>query len=350
VSYASWIGAASRAFPRRWRAERGHELIETVIDLAPPDRHRPSLAVVADIVTAGLRERWRTHPPLWHWLGYAMTRRLPRQWHPWLRDDLTGRWFWARNAVRSNGALILLFSVAHAAARGNSPFTFWYFAFLLSLGAVSSRWMRPRTWRLNGYNSDGTSWQAPKAHSVGHLVGHSVEYLPPPPTPSHPMAPSLCAMGVALMVTSLGWLYGAAFPHQSFTVAGLTFRHDPNSPTTRGVVGMLAAGGLGLGLIVGLAAAAAFARQAVGVRPALGPSAPRRKTMAHLLIFFTLTFAAFVAATGVYPALATAVIGSATLFVGSGATLVGLQHRSSSVTWADVLNRSHLRSTTGEAK
>jgi hypothetical protein len=43
MTYADWIRLASRSFPRRWRNERGQELLETTIDLAPADARRPSV-------------------------------------------------------------------------------------------------------------------------------------------------------------------------------------------------------------------------------------------------------------------------------------------------------------------
>jgi hypothetical protein len=329
MSYESWIAVASRSFPRRWRAERGHELIDTVVDLAPEGRSRPSFAVVADIVAAGLHERRRTHPPLRQWLGYVGTRKLPRRWHPWMRDDLTGRWFWLRTALRTNGATLLIFAIVSAVAQVRPPFAVWYFVVILAVGAIATPRIRSRTWRQNGYNSDGTTWQPPSPNVVRYF----------PPAPSHPIVPSLRAIGPGLAFGSLGWLYGAAFPHESFTIFGLTFQHDPNSPTTRGTVAALAAAGLVLGLALGMALAVMFARHAVAARPQIGASAPRRQAAAHLVVFVVLTLAALVAATGAYPALATAVVGSVNLFAGSAATFVGFRHRASPVTWADVLNQ-----------
>ncbi|MET7420840.1 hypothetical protein [Dactylosporangium sp. NPDC005555] len=45
------------AYPGRWRAERGDEMIGTLLDAAAPGQRRPSVRESASIVTQGLKER-----------------------------------------------------------------------------------------------------------------------------------------------------------------------------------------------------------------------------------------------------------------------------------------------------
>ncbi|MEQ4302182.1 GlsB/YeaQ/YmgE family stress response membrane protein [Plantactinospora sp. B6F1] len=47
------------AYPRRYRSSRGDELVGTYLDLAEPDRRRPSRHDVVDVLRAGLRQRLR---------------------------------------------------------------------------------------------------------------------------------------------------------------------------------------------------------------------------------------------------------------------------------------------------
>ena len=46
-----------RAYPRRYRARRGEEIIGTLLDAAAPGQRRPSRADVADLLGGGVRER-----------------------------------------------------------------------------------------------------------------------------------------------------------------------------------------------------------------------------------------------------------------------------------------------------
>jgi hypothetical protein len=46
-----------RAYPARYRAERGEEILGTLLDLAGPDRRSPRISDAADLVASGLRYR-----------------------------------------------------------------------------------------------------------------------------------------------------------------------------------------------------------------------------------------------------------------------------------------------------
>jgi hypothetical protein len=88
-----------RAYPPRYRATRGEELIGTLLDAATPGREVPSIRESWDVIRGGLMTRWRAHPPVWRWLLYRVSNaRLPYAYRWWARDDILGRWF----SVRSN--------------------------------------------------------------------------------------------------------------------------------------------------------------------------------------------------------------------------------------------------------
>jgi hypothetical protein len=86
-SAALWL----RAYPRRWRVERGGELTAVLADLAEPGARRVDVRSAAGLVRAGWATRWREHPPLLPYLAFRVLRRRPDPvWDPWLRDDVDG--------------------------------------------------------------------------------------------------------------------------------------------------------------------------------------------------------------------------------------------------------------------
>jgi len=86
-----------RAYPRRWRAVRGAELVDLVVDLSAPGAERLRGHVSFDLVRGGLATRWREHPPLHTWLLYrSFDRRIPVAYRAWALDDIDGFWFPAR--------------------------------------------------------------------------------------------------------------------------------------------------------------------------------------------------------------------------------------------------------------
>ena len=105
---------ALHAFPTRWRTERGDELVATATEMLPPDVERVPPAVLVDIVRAGWGERLRRHPPLWRWLHYCLGGKLPARWHAWVSDDLDGRWYWLRAALRRYVTMAGTWSIAWA--------------------------------------------------------------------------------------------------------------------------------------------------------------------------------------------------------------------------------------------
>jgi hypothetical protein len=89
---------ALRAFPRRFRAERGSELLDT-LEEADSLGATPGVSDLFDVVRAGWLERRRTRPPLQRVLAYRFFNKpIPQRWHPWLFDDVRG-WFLFRSGL-----------------------------------------------------------------------------------------------------------------------------------------------------------------------------------------------------------------------------------------------------------
>jgi len=82
-----------RAYPRRWRAARGEEVLGLLADLAGPGDGRVDARTAVNLVRSGWATRWREHPPLGPWLLYRMfDRRVPREYRGWAHDDIDGFW------------------------------------------------------------------------------------------------------------------------------------------------------------------------------------------------------------------------------------------------------------------
>ena len=83
-----------RAYPRRWRAARGEEVLGLLADLAGPGDGRLDARTAVNLVRGGWATRWREHPPLGPWLLYRMfDRRIPREYRGWAHDEIDGFWY-----------------------------------------------------------------------------------------------------------------------------------------------------------------------------------------------------------------------------------------------------------------
>ena len=83
---------ALHAFPRRFRTERAAEIEATFHEAAlAGELHPYGPHALADVVTAGWRERARSHPPFGVYVKYRMFGgRLEPRWHAWMLDDVCG--------------------------------------------------------------------------------------------------------------------------------------------------------------------------------------------------------------------------------------------------------------------
>ncbi|ROS31765.1 hypothetical protein [Cellulomonas sp. PhB150] len=86
-SAAFWL----RAYPRRWRAERGDELVAVLADLAGPDAVRVDRRTAWGLLRSGLATRWRGSPPLHIYLAYRfLGTPVPARYRAWVQDDILG--------------------------------------------------------------------------------------------------------------------------------------------------------------------------------------------------------------------------------------------------------------------
>jgi Family of unknown function (DUF5313) len=286
------------------------------------------------VCVVNVREHKPVRPPFMRWLWYGLGGKLPVTWHDWMRADLNGRWFWLRNGLRRQVVIISVLVISRFAMHRPYRLAWWLWvlAGLLVLSAATARVARSQTWRRNGYTKDGDLPLAPTPP-----VPYQQRQLPP--SPSHLVAPSLRIIGPIMIVGAVGWLYGAAFPHESMRVFGLSFQHDPNSPVSPATVGTAAAVAVAAALVAGLLVAGKLRRHGMAGRPPLDPKAPGRRRWLYVAAFAFTTIASLIAATGMYPAMASAALGAALLAVGTCCTVVGWHHRRSTIAWADVLNR-----------
>lgn len=101
-----------RAYPRRWRAERGDELVALLTDLAGLDARSLDARTAADLVRSGWATRLRMRPPLGHWLAYRFVgARIRPAYRAWARDDIEGRLFPARRALVSYAFVLVMAGV-----------------------------------------------------------------------------------------------------------------------------------------------------------------------------------------------------------------------------------------------
>lgn len=86
-----------RAYPRRWRAAFGDDLVGVLLEVGPPGTRRVTAREAAAIVRAGWALRLREHPSLLRWLGYRfLDIHLPLPFQHWVVDDILGRFYLAR--------------------------------------------------------------------------------------------------------------------------------------------------------------------------------------------------------------------------------------------------------------
>jgi hypothetical protein len=104
-SVAFWL----RAYPRRWRVQRGGEVTAVLADIAGPGARRLDAAAAFGLVRGGWATRWREHPPLGVYLGFRLNNRpIPEDFREWARDDIEGPWFPARRGIWASWLIVLL--------------------------------------------------------------------------------------------------------------------------------------------------------------------------------------------------------------------------------------------------
>jgi hypothetical protein len=131
-----------RAYPRRWRQERGEELLGLVVDLAGPDARHLGVPAAFDLVRGGWATRWREHPPVHTYLLYRLfDRRMPQAYRSWALDDIDGFWYPIRRTMFSLAILITIAYVYPMVDPGPIPPAWhtpaWHYLVMAAVMAVS---------------------------------------------------------------------------------------------------------------------------------------------------------------------------------------------------------------------
>lgn len=107
-----------RAYPRRWRAARGEELLGVLADLARPGAVRVDSRAAIDLLRGGWATRWRGRPPLATWVGYrVLERAVPREHRAWAADDIDGYLFVLRDLLSWRQGWFAVFWLVTASLR-----------------------------------------------------------------------------------------------------------------------------------------------------------------------------------------------------------------------------------------
>jgi hypothetical protein len=155
-----------RAYPPRYRAGRGDELLGTLLDVATPGRETPSVRESWDVVRGGLLTRWRARPPVGRWLLYrGFGARLPYAYRWWARDDILGRWY----AVRAGLGYLLIGGPVLVAGEtvpvgSNSPILggglWWIAGAIILTSVIRTKGKRRRALKKHEFHPDGTPFGA----------------------------------------------------------------------------------------------------------------------------------------------------------------------------------------------
>jgi hypothetical protein len=146
-----------RAYPRRWRAAFGDDLVGVLAEVSAPGTVRVPAREAAAIVRGGWALRLREHPPLLRWLGYRIfERRLPERYQHWVADDILGRFWFTRYISAAAGLGVLgalayfwIFSSVDVTEALGSARTFYGGMIVLSvvLGGAFSTPRRRKAWQ-----------------------------------------------------------------------------------------------------------------------------------------------------------------------------------------------------------
>lgn len=151
-AFARSVRLWSRAYPRRWRAVRGEELLGLLADLTAPGATRLDARSAVDLVRAGWATRLRQHPPLGPWLRYRLLSTRSLRGHlAWVADDIDGLLFPLRQSLLQLVILLPIdrLRVAHERSSVLSEPVFWAVVVgVLGLEMISSDRTRAREAQL----------------------------------------------------------------------------------------------------------------------------------------------------------------------------------------------------------
>ncbi|HEX7537181.1 MAG TPA: hypothetical protein VF391_09270 [Dermatophilaceae bacterium] len=215
------------AYPRRWRASRGEELVDLVVDLAGPDARRLGGHPAFDLLRGGWATRWREHPPLHTWLLYRiLDRRIPVRYRSWALDDIDGLWYPLRHDMSNVVLIPLLLLFLRPWTFGTGGLLFWLFNVLVLAPMLIRPGRRRRDARLKHVMPlageplvEGTllAWDVPVARASARsalawvvlLLGFTLALSAVPPIVGHRSVP------VPVLLVGLGFgALGAAVVRQ----------------------------------------------------------------------------------------------------------------------------------------
>lgn len=108
-----------RAYPVRWRALYGEEVVTSLEELAPPGARQLEPAAALDLLRSGWAARWRDRPEAASWVLYRLFDLPIRDSEAWVADDIDGRWYPLRHLALAwlIGAGMLWLALADPAGR-----------------------------------------------------------------------------------------------------------------------------------------------------------------------------------------------------------------------------------------
>lgn len=217
--FARSAGFWLRAYPRRWRAARGAEVLGVLADLAGPGARRLGARAAADVVRAGWAARLRGRPPLGRYLLYRLADvRLPAEHRPWVADDVAGLWF----PLRTTGLPPLLVVLVLVPWRWESDSSVLQMLGAMVLAATAVQTLWPDAYR--------------RRHAARHLVPRTGEPVLPGAylrvavprcrvTAGSMMPAVVGSLGVVAVVGSLATLVGPL--GHAVRVLGASSEHGP---------------------------------------------------------------------------------------------------------------------------
>jgi len=132
-----------RAYPRRWRAARGEELLGVLADLAAPGARRVGPSTAFDLLRGGWLTRLRLHPPLHRWAAYRLLDvQLPAGFRMWAYDDISGSLFGAREKLVVPAFLVVAMWLGGAV---DAPFLAGYLVLAALISAAPADYLRRRS-------------------------------------------------------------------------------------------------------------------------------------------------------------------------------------------------------------
>lgn len=109
-----------RAYPMRWRALYGDEVVTALAQLAPAGARRLEPTAAAELVRCGWATRWRGRPDPGSWVLYRLFDLPIRDSDDWVADDIDGRWYPVRHLALAWSIAVAMLCMEAADPAGRS--------------------------------------------------------------------------------------------------------------------------------------------------------------------------------------------------------------------------------------